>query len=457
MTTVLEHFGTWIASMKLEDAPDEAREVARRAIIDYVGVTFAAREGDVAEVLEAYLAGHGPGPAAGSTVVIGQGASAPAELAAFANGALGHALDFDDCNQSMGGHPTIAIFPAALAAAQTVGADGARLLEAYIVGFEVMAKLGRGVNFAHYERGWHPTATLGAFGATAAAAKILGLDAERTTAALAIAASFASGLKGNFGTMTKPLQAGRAAQNGVAAARLAQVCATANPAVLETAQGWGEVYQGIETVDLDVLRSPFGAPWELVETAVIVKRFPCCASTHGAIEAALDARTRLDPDAAIEDIRIWTHPRRLKHTNRAEVSTGFQGKFSVQYCVAVALHQGSVGIADFTPEAIARPEVRSLMDRLLAEPMPEERWGSDHFPAEVAVRTVGASEPILSRIERPKGNGKELALTDVEIAEKFHDCTRAGGRSEATSEELLDLLRHLDGLADLDELLRLLA
>lgn len=455
--TVLEHLGSWVAGTGLADVPEEAADVARRAIIDYVGVTFAARSGDVADVLRGYLGGFGSGPADGSTVVIGQSTSAPAELAAFANGALGHALDFDDCNQSMGGHPTIAIFPAALAAAQLVGADGARLLESYIVGFEVMAKLGRGVNFAHYERGWHPTATLGTFGAAAAAARVLGLDAGRTTTALAIAASLASGVKGNFGTMTKPLQAGRAAQNGVAAARLAQLGATANTAVLEGPQGWAEVFQGIDTVDLEVLRSPFGAPWELVDTAIIVKRFPCCASTHGAIEAALDARRRLGPDAAIEDIRIWTHPRRLKHTNRAEVSTGFEGKFSVQYCVAVALHQGSVGIADFTPEAVARPEIKELMGRLVAEPMPEARWGQDHFPAEVAVRTAGGAEPVLSRIERPKGNGKELALSETEIEEKFLDCTRAGGRPDQPSRELLDLLRDLHTLDSLDELLRLLA
>jgi 2-methylcitrate dehydratase PrpD len=139
------------------------------------------------------------------------------------------------------------------------------------------------------------------------------------------------------------------------------------------------------------------------------------------------------------------------------VSTGFQGKFSVQYCVAVALHQGSVGIADFTPEAIARPEVKALMGRLVAEPMPEDRWGADHFPAEVAVRTAGATEPVLSRIERPKGNGKELALSDAEIEEKFLDCTRAGGQPDDLSAALLDMLRHLDGLADLDELLRHLA
>ncbi len=453
-STVLEHFGAWVASMNLDDAPEEAREVARRAIIDYVGVTFAARSGDVADVLSGYLADHGD---AGSAVVIGQRRTAPAEMAAFANGALGHALDFDDCNQSMGGHPTIAIFPAALAVAQGEGVDGARLLEAYIAGFEVMAKLGRGVNFAHYERGWHPTATLGAFGAAAAAAKVMGLDAERTTAALAIVASLGSGLKGNFGTMTKPLQAGRAAQNGVAAAKLARLGATTNPGVFEHGQGWAAVLQGLDTVDLDLLHSPFGQPWELVDTAIIVKRFPCCASTHGAIEAALTARERLGTEAAIEEVRIWTHPRRLKHTNRETVTTGFEGKFSVQYCVAVALHQGSVGIADFTPEAVARPEIRAIMDRLVAEPMPEERWGEDHFPAEVAVRTIGVTEPVLSRIERPKGNGKELALSETEVAEKFLDCTRAGGRSDDQSAELLGRLNDLETLETLSSLTDLLA
>ena len=452
--SVFENLGLWVANLTIDDVPEAAREVARRAIIDSVGVTMAANDGDIAQLLGAY---RSPAPVAGdAATIIGQQASAPAETAAFTNGVLGHALDFDDCSEPLGGHPTIVIFPAALAAAELTGASGAKVLEGYIAGFEVATAIGRAVNFAHYEGGWHPTATLGVFGGAAAAAKVLGLDAERTATALAIAASLAAGIKANFGTMTKPLQAGRAAQNGLFAARMAQLGATANPGAFEDSQGFVAVHQGLDNADLSGLQGEVKPSWDLIDTGVTMKRFPCCASTHGAIEAALAIREQLGSADDIESVQIWTHPRRLKHTNRPEPVTGFQGKFSVQYTVSTALHQGAVGMNDFSEEAIARPEVQRILGRVRADEMPEERWGVDHFPAEVEV-TTRAGDTIRHRIEKPRGNGVELALTAEEIRAKFMDCCQAGGLDEQPATALVERLWGIEQVEDLPELTKLLA
>lgn len=454
MTTVLEHLGAWVADLRLSDVPDEGCEIARRAIIDFVGVTLAARGSDVADVLDRYRADapHG-GP---SATVIGRNTTAAAETAAFVNAALGHALDFDDSNESLAGHPTMVIFPAALAAAEAYGGDGAAVLEGYAAGFEVAAKVGRAVNFAHYERGWHPTATLGVFGAAAAASRVLGLDAERSATALSIAASSAAGIKANFGSMTKPIQAGRAAQNGLFAARLAQLGATANLTAFEADQGFAAVFQGLDTVDVDRLLAPVDDPWDLVDTALNVKRFPCCASAHGAIEAAIAVHDEIGPDAAIDAVHVWTHPRRLKHTNRPVVTTPFEGKFSVQYTVAAALHTGAIGLGDFDEVAVTRPEVTRLMQRLTAEPMPQERWAEHHYAAEVEVRLVDGST-VRRRVEKPRGVGRDDALTFADLEAKFRDCARAGGIADEQATTILEALRSIDDFDDLDRLTKLLA
>jgi len=454
MDQALTHLGAWVAAMRLDDVPEQGREVAHLAMLDYVGVTFAARHGDVADVLDAY---RGTTPHSGpATTVIGKGATAPAETAAFVNAALGHALDFDDSSEPLAGHPTMVIFPAALAAAEITSGSGTDVLEGYIAGFEVAAKVGRAMNYTHYERGWHPTATLGVFGAAAAASKVLGLDADQTAVALSIAASVSSGIKANFGSMAKPIQAGRAAQNGLFAARLAQMGATANTGAFEADQGYAHVFQGRDTVDLDRLLAPVDEPWDIVETGVNVKRFPCCASTHGAIEAAIAAHQDIGAGAQIEAVNVWTHPRRLKHTNRPSVTTPFEGKFSVQYTVAVALLQGHVGLGDFTTQAVTRAEVRDLMDCLEAAPMPEERWADHHYAAEVEV-TLAGGQRSRHRVEMPRGVGPDGALTFDQLESKYRDCMTAGAVSADQADEVLARLRGIEQCSEVALLAKVLA
>src|SRR3972149_3219544 len=222
--------------------------------------------------------GGGPGRAAGA---------GPAR-AAVANGTAAHALDFDDTNFAMMGHPSAPVLSAALAAGELALADGRALVHAFLLGFEVETAMAEVMNPPHYEKGFHATGTLGTMGAAAAAARLLGLDAEQTRTALAIAASQASGLTENFGTMTKPFHAGHAARSGVLSALLAREGFTASAQAIEGPQGYFAVL-GAGKREEQALES-LGAPWKILETGVAVKPYPSCACPHSIIDSALELR-----------------------------------------------------------------------------------------------------------------------------------------------------------------------
>ena len=219
--------------------------------------------------------------------VFGHGFGAPAGEAALVNGTSAHALDFDDVNMSMRGHPSVPLLPAVLALGEKIGSSGRELIDAFVLGFEVECKLGRVIGAAHYALGWHATSTLGTLGAAAACARLLRLDMERTQIALGIAASLASGVRQNFGTMTKPLHAGWAARNGVIAATLADRGFTADSAAIEGESGLLHAASGGARLNSRALAS-LGDPWEIVSPGIGVKLYPCCYATHRAIDAALE-------------------------------------------------------------------------------------------------------------------------------------------------------------------------
>lgn len=447
--------GAWVTRTSIGDIPEEVKDVGKRAIIDYVGVTFAGATTDIGDVLGRYVAATAH---AGEATIIGSGRRSSAAVATFVNATNGHALDFDDCNDSMGGHPTIVSLPPALAIAERLGASGADLLEAYLIAFEVGAKIGRAVmvDFTHYTRGWHPTATLGVFMSATAAAKLLGLDAERTATALSIAASMASGMKANFGTMTKPIQVGKSAENGLFAAEMAALGATANPGAFEHFYGFGRLYNGEGLFDANLGLSTLGAPWDLLSPGIAFKQFPCCASTHSSIEAGIDLHGRIEDVQDVAAIRINPFPRRLPHTDRMVVTTGFEGKFSIQYVTAVALTRGYVGIQDFSQEAIEQEHIQRLITLTEATPLAESRWGDDQHASEVTVVLKDGTE-LVSRVERPRGSNPETFLTDAEILRKFSAACSAAGADDERIQRLFDLSLTIDEQSSLGEYFALLA
>jgi len=343
------------------EPPAEARARAACAVLDTIGVALAGASEPVGRIARDVVGGD---PREMCTV-LGAAVRASAPGAALINGTAAHALDYDDmCFVSLA-HPSAPLVPAALAAAEVAHATGRGLLDAYVVGFEIEARLGSLMNPRHYQRGWHCTSTLGSIGAAAAVSRLLGLDAAETGHAIAIAASEASGVKENFGSMVKPLHAGLAARNGVLAALLARGGMTASALALDGPQGFLAAMDS-ERMELGPAIADLGTRWEIVDTGVTVKLYPSCAGTHPTLDAILDARREegfgieeverieVDVDSVTPRVLIYDRP-----------SNGLEAKFSMPFCAAAAVARGRVGIETFEAASLADPDITSLMTRVV--------------------------------------------------------------------------------------------
>jgi 2-methylcitrate dehydratase PrpD len=339
--------------------------------------------------------------------------------------------------------------PALFALADTRAVDGRAFVAAYVAGWETETRIARGINFYHYEKGWHPTATIGVFGAAAACSHLLGLEPDVIARALALAASFSSGVKANFGTMTKPLHVGHCSRNGLFAALLAAEGFTANAGALEHRQGFLCVFNGEGNFDAEAILRDWGKPWDIVQPGVAIKQYPCCGSTHPAVDAMLSLvrEHALTPDM-VERVDSWTHPRRLAHTNRPDLPNELDAKFSVQYCLARALVDGRVSLEHF--EAFREPAIRALLPRVYAAPHPEMAMAStEHFGAEVRV-TLKDGRVVAAKVARPLGRGPENPLPAELLEAKFLNCAgRALGVDRA--DQLLEVLRRVDTVVDMRE------
>ncbi|MGC2415731.1 MAG: MmgE/PrpD family protein [Stellaceae bacterium] len=416
--TIIDGIAERIAAIAYDDLPPAAVEWAKMAILDTVGVTLAGAGEPCAQIVERVLGSTG-----GECLIFGSDRRAAPLDAALINGTAAHALDFDDVSNSLGGHPSAPILPALFALGERLDCTGRAFITAYVAGFETETRIARGVHFHHYEKGWHPTATLGVFGATAACCHLMGLDRKRTAQALAIAASLASGLKANFGTMTKPLHVGHTARGGLFAAQLAREGFTANPAALEHKQGFLMVFNGLGNFDAEAILKDWGQPYDIERPGLAVKQHPCCGSTHPAIDAMLMLRAEHDvrPER-VTRIDSWTHPRRLAHTDRPDPQSGLDAKFSVQYCLARALLGGRIVLEDFEGEAFHEPAARALMRHIHAAPHPEMTAASDeHLGAEVRV-TFDDGRTIARRVGSALGRGLDNPLPPAALTGKFANC-----------------------------------
>src|SRR5882724_3210433 len=284
--SAIARIAEFVVKTSLRDCPDAAIVQIRRAALDTLGVMLAGAAEPVAASVRAVARAEGGTPLC---TVIGTSMRAAPTWAALANGTAAHAHDFDDTNFALLGHPSAPLLAAALACAEAEPADGAAVVLAYLVGFEVSVALGLALNPDHYTRGWHATSSIGTLGCAAAAASVLGLDPVQTRHALGVAASLASGLKENFGSMTKPFHAGHAARNGVFAAMAAREGLTASDSALDGRQGYAAAF-GQVTLAPDAFDA-LGSRWQILASGIAVKPYPSCALTHSAIDALLALRS----------------------------------------------------------------------------------------------------------------------------------------------------------------------
>ena len=366
---ITRQIGQYITSVNMEDFPPEAVEAAKGAIMDCLACMLAGSQEDLADILCRYVGAEGAAPAAS---VVGRGFRTSAASAALVNGAIAHALDYDDITQITKTHPTAVLLPAALAVAEETGASGVDLLLGYMTGFEVACAVGEALSEAYYDDlGWHPTGPLGTIGAAAAASKIMGLKEEQTAMAISLAASQASGLRQNFGTMTKPFHAGDAARAGVVASRLVREGFTASQDALEGRFGFIRAFSGGQGFNAEQVVENLASKCYLVESGIEVKKYPCCGSAHLALDATFDLLSRgaIDPEAVdrIEVMVDFDPPRSLIHSRP---TSSLEGKFSIQYCLAAALLDLRVGLQSFSDEQVLRPEAQALIPRIDMQRIP---------------------------------------------------------------------------------------
>jgi 2-methylcitrate dehydratase PrpD len=434
------------AAWTFEALPPDARLLVRHCLLDWIAVTLPGAQEPLTHMLAEEAREQGGFP---QSTVVGHGFATSCRQAALINGAASHALDFDDVNMCFTGHPSVVLVPALLALAEARGASGAAFMTAFVAGYETLCRIGAAVSPGHYALGFHATGTIGTFGAAAACAHLLQLDADDTAVALGIAATEAAGLKAMFGTMCKPLHAGKASADGMMAAQLATRGFTSRSDAIETLQGFAATH----SPDFDPaagLRNPASG---LYLRDNLFKYHAACYGTHAAIESARHLRER--HRLALDDVRrITVHASAGSEgvCNIPEPRTGLEAKFSLRHVVAMALAgSDTADMASFSDEATNDPALLQVRDRVQVELVRECRSLTQ---AEVVIETVDGT---LLRHRHDCGiAATDLAAQQQRLEEKFRAVVHHLLDEEA-GREVLDLVDRLDELPDLSPLAGLLA
>lgn len=434
----------WALGLKLDDIPLAVRAAACRHALDALGCGLAARRfGEAGPVLRVAEQLGGPAEA----TMIG-GSRTGATSAALANGALMHALDFDDTHAGSLVHATVAVLPAALAAAERTGASGADLLVAVVAGIEVVTRLGAAVRHGFHARGFHATSVCGTFASALAAARLEGLDEDAAVSGLGIAGSFASGSLEFLadGSSTKQLHPGWAAHSGLVAARLAAAGATGPATILEGESGLYRSFLGRE-VDAEQLADGLGSRWET--TRITIKPYPACQLSHASLDAARKLGIAAGEIARLhfrlpeESAAVVCRPEAAKLHPR----TAYEAKFSLHWCAAALLIDGALGAESFAPDRIQRPEVLALAARVDYDAYDPGRPAASAGGEVTATLRDGSTRR--AKVPASRG-GPDDPLDDAELLEKFR--LNAGPGHDALVEAVLGL-ESLSAAAQLGTLL----
>jgi 2-methylcitrate dehydratase PrpD len=433
VTALTSELAARAASLSFTDLNSAVRHWAIRAFADTVACAIAGADDDVIRRLEGVI------PASfGSSSLLGRGGHMHELDAAQINGIAAHALDFDDCNLEMDGHPSVSIVPALLALGDKIDCSGADLLAAYVAGIEAEIRLARISNPAHADRGWHPTVTFGIIGAAIAAGNLLRLSPEEMAIAMGIAASCASGLRANSGTMTKPLHAGQANRNGLQAALLAKSGFTATTVVLEHRFGFMAAFNGGTPSDMERALDNWGKDFALLSPGIAIKQYPCCAFIHCAIDAAAELRPQIGV-TAIRAIEVELHPRRLRNIDRPHPRDGLDAKFSTQYLTARALRAGTIGLADFEPPALRDTETAALSARVCLGTHDEDDLSFGRVTVALEDGRILSAQASVAM-----GRGPDNPMSAAQFERKFTDCASRALSADQTAR----LLTALSGLSD---------
>lgn len=456
--SVTREIAEYVIRENYNSIPGNVLTLAKRCLLDNVGVMLAGSASGAAHIIQKYVTHL---TKEGASSIVGSTGSAPAHLAALANGVAAHALDYDDTQLSstpdriygLMTHPSSPVLAAALAIAQEEKVSGKKLLEAFCIGFEVECKIAEAINPHHYLRGMHSTGSIGIFGATVAAAKILGLNLAQTEMAIGIAASKSAGIRVNFGTMTKPYHAGAAAENGIVSARLASLGYEANSEGLDGKWGFFEVTGG--GVEPERILGKLGDPHAMLEPGVSIKPYPCGSMVHPAMDTLRDMLIEKDilPDQ-IKAIRCATQSHVLAGLRYVTPQDELQAKFSMNFCLGIIALRRKAGLAEFTDEVVQLEEVQDMMRKVDAYADPKvEAEGAERMRSVIEVELHNGT--LLREVATMSRGMPQRPMSSDELAEKFSECANIV-LTKARIEKVIQSSYQIDTLDDVNQYVELI-
>ena len=457
---ITRYVAEWIAGTQFSDIPLGVIELGKKSILDGLGVGLAGSAAETGATVRRYL--RSLGPLTGPATIIGSDVKCPARFAAFANAIAMHADDYDDTQLAVAPdrvyglltHPTTPCLSAALAIAEEGRMPGRDLTLAYHLGVEVECKIAEAIAPRHYEEGFHSTGTCGPFGAAAATARLRGLKADRIAQVLGIAASQSSGLRENFGTMTKPFQAGRAAECGIVATDFGALGWTAAANILEAPRGFFQAAGG--GFSSDAIYRKLGSPWTFASPGVSIKPFPSGSLTHPGMTLARrlirENHIRADQVEAVDVGTNRNMPNALIHH---QPQTALEAKFSMEFCMAALLLFGAAGLSQFTDEVVKRPEAQAMIRRVHFGVNPEaEKAGYNKMTTIVDIH-LKDGRTISGRTDFGKGSPADPMSYD-DVAEKFLDAASFARWPKSKAAKIVELVHKLESLPDVRSLTALL-
>ena len=444
-----EKLADFIVNTEYEQFPKDVINAAKESFLDFLAVSIAGyRKGDLSKIIIPYLLKIGGKK---ESTILGVEKKVPSVNAALANGVSGHSMDLDDGHRKALGHPGVCVIPAALAVGELTGCSGKALLTSIIIGYEIFIRVGKAVNPSLFSRGFHTTGICGTLAAASAAAKVLSLDKEKIVSALGIAGTQSSGLLvvTHSGQMMKPLNAGKAAQNGVMSALFSQAGAIGSSKILEGKDGFVQAFSG--NCDYSLMLDHLGESFEIKNC--YKKFYPACRHTHAAIDAALYLKNKFNiVSSDIKEINVTAYPAALKLTEKKDMPIDEAGtRFNLAFVVSLALAKGSVGIKDFSIENTKNIEINNLFRKVRIKgdaSLESKEKNIRGSKLEIVLLDGKKYEKI---VQLPRGELENPASLE-DFYSKYYECTDSYWPKKK-QENILEIVNNLEEISDISHLM----
>src|SRR6266404_4118488 len=458
---ITDYIGRFVTTTRYEDIPEEVIALGKESILDGLGLALAGSKAQTGALCRQYL--ENLGVCDGKSTIIGSARKTSPRFAAFVNAVSIHADDFDDTQLAVAKdrvygllvHPTVPVLPAILALAERGGVSGKQLTLAYHVGVEVECKIAEAISPRHYQDGFHSTGTCGPFGSAAACAKLLHFEVPKILNAFGLVASQSGGLRENFGTMTKPFQAGHAAESGVVSANLVALGWTAAEQILEADRGFFHAFGG--SYDPAAIMNRLGKPWTFASPGVSLKPYPSGSLTHPAMTELmrLIEANNVQPDQ-VEKVDCGANHNMTTTLLHHQPKTGLEAKFSMEFCLAILLLERKAGLGEFSDKVVQRADVQEMIRKINFYVDPQaESAGFDKMMSILKIH-LRDGRVITGRADFAKGSPANPMSFD-EAASKFRGCAEYANWPKVKTEKIIAFVKTLDSASDISALSRLLS